>query len=261
MAKEPTEKQLAARKAFGEAARARAEAKKEKAVVTEATQTTVQNEDYNSLKAQVDELTAMLKARVSAEANAGQLQQQSAQITSTGLIGTLKKFNTDPNYYPNPTTRLYDEPRLARFAFKENWELEFSVKDSSYTTLDNRRVVEPQFTIQLIGKMYDDDGNLTPGRYVRKQMVFFEDPDAALAIAREQGIDVESFGEKEFLDEMRYLRVRNWLLENFYPPTNTNKQQNKKQMVVNNQVVEYYEISSVDSAEVNFNGLNGKLKG
>lgn len=242
------------KQAFAEKMKASREAKKQAPVVDERTQTTVSNEDYNSLKAQVEELKALLQ-------NNQAQAPQGAQVTSNGLIGTLHKFNTDPKYYPNPTERLAKEPRLARFAFGENWELDFSIKDAAYTTLDNRRIVEPQFTIQLIGIVFDEDGNKTPGRYVRKQMVFFEDPDAALAIARENGLDVEAMGEKEFLDEMRYLRVRDWLLENFYPPTNTNKKQNKKQMVINNQVVEYYEVSSVDGSSMPFSDLSSKIRG
>ena len=182
------------------------------------------------------------------------------QITASGLIGTLNKFNTDPAYYPDPSERLAKEPRLARFAFGENWELEFSVKTSSYTTLDNRRVAEPQFTVQLIGVVFDDNGEKTDGRYVRRQMIFFEDPDAALSVARENGLKVEDFEEKAFLDEMRYLRVKNWLLEAFYSPVNTNKKQNKKQMVIGNQVVDYYEISSVESSPMPFNNLSTTIK-
>lgn len=243
------------RKAFGEKmkqARLNKEAPKESEV-----ETTIQNEDYNSLKAQVEELKAMLLNQ--AKPSASTLDQPA--ITATGLVGTFKKFNTDPSYYPDFTERLAKEPKLARFAFGENWELELSIKDATYTTLDNRRVVEPQFTVQLIGIVFDDDGNKTDGRYVRRQMIFFEDPDAALAVARENGLDVRDYEEKEFLDEMRYLRVRNWLLEAFYPPTITNKKQNKKQMVVGNQVVEYYEVSGVDSASMPFNDLKNSLRG
>ena len=245
------------RKAFGEKMKA-ARAKK-KAAVTAETQTTVQNEDYNSLKAQVDELKALLLSQQKQTTSASNLDAPT--ITATGLIGTLKKFNTDPSYYPDFTQRLAAEPRLARFAFGENWELEFSVKDAAYTTLDNRRVVEPQFTIQLIGVLFDDEGNKTDGRYVRRQMVFFEDPDAALAVARENGLNVADYEEKDFLDEMRYIRVKNWLLEAFYPPTVTNKKSNKKQMVIGNQVVDTYEISSVESSSMPFNDLKSKLKG
>lgn len=245
------------KKAWGAKMKALKEAKKaaEAGVVDhkEEVETTIQNDDYNSLKRQVEELKEALGGLT-------KLNQVGAQVTSNGLIGTLHKFNTDPGYYPDFTARLAKEPKLARFAFSENWELEFSVKTSAYTTLDNRRVDEPQFTVQLIGVVFDDDGEKSDGRYVRKQMIFFEDPDAALAVARQNGLDVAAFEEKDFLDEMRYIRVRDWLLENFYPPVNTNKKQNKKQMVIGNQVVEYYEVSSVDNAAMPFNQLGNVLK-
>ena len=213
----------------------------------------VSQEDYNSLKAQVEELLRR-------QSQNQPVYPTAPVITGNSIVGTLNKFNTDPSYYPDPTPRLMEEPRLARFAFKENWELEFSVKTASYTTIDNRRISEPQFTVQLIGIVFDDLGEKTNGRYVRKQMVFFEDPDSALEVARANGLNVADYEEKQFLDEMRYLRVRDWLLENFYPPTNTAKKQNKKQMVINNQVVDYYEISSTDASGIPFGNLDTKLR-
>jgi len=231
---------------------------KKKEEVKEEVEETISNEDYNSLKRQVEELKKLIETKEVKEGP--QLTSGNPQITASGLIGTLNKFNTDPAYYPDPSERLAKEPRLARFAFGENWELEFSVKTSSYTTLDNRRVAEPQFTVQLIGVVFDDNGEKTDGRYVRRQMIFFEDPDAALSVARENGLKVEDFEEKAFLDEMRYLRVKNWLLEAFYSPVNTNKKQNKKQMVIGNQVVDYYEISSVESSPMPFNNLSTTIK-
>lgn len=230
----------------------------EKQEVKEEVEETISNEDYNSLKRQVEELKKLIETKEVKEGP--QMSTGNPQITASGLIGTLNKFNTDPAYYPDPSKRLAKEPRLARFAFGENWELEFSVKTSSYTTLDNRRVAEPQFTVQLIGVVFDDNGEKTDGRYVRRQMIFFEDPDAALSVARENGLKVEDFEEKAFLDEMRYLRVKNWLLEAFYSPVNTNKKQNKKQMVIGNQVVDYYEISSVESSPMPFNNLSTTIK-
>ena len=237
----------------------------EKQEVKEEVEETISNEDYNSLKRQVEELKKLIETKEVKEGpqmSTGnpQMSTGNPQITASGLIGTLNKFNTDPAYYPDPSERLAKEPRLARFAFGENWELEFSVKTSSYTTLDNRRVAEPQFTVQLIGVVFDDNGEKTDGRYVRRQMIFFEDPDAALSVARENGLKVEDFEEKAFLDEMRYLRVKNWLLEAFYSPVNTNKKQNKKQMVIGNQVVDYYEISSVESSPMPFNNLSTTIK-
>lgn len=223
------------------------------------TETTVSTEaTIEEMRAQIEELKNMVFQSQKPVTAAPQSPQ--AQITSQGLIGTLHKYNTDPNYYPDYSERLAQEPRLARFAFGENWELEQSVSLSSYTTIDNRRVSEPKFTIQLIGKVFDDNGDDTGQRYVRKQMIWHEDPDSALAVAKENGLKVEDYQEKEFLDEMRYIRVRDWLLENWYAPTNTNKKSQTRQQVIGNQVVDVYEASSVEASTIPFNTLNGKVK-
>lgn len=235
----------------------------ETATVTNPVETKISNEDdIQVMKAQIEELKKMVfqSQKPATEALQSPQAQQGAQITSQGLIGTLHKYNTDPNYYPDYSERLAAEPRLARFAFGENWELEQSVSLSSYTTIDNRRISEPKFTIQLIGKVFDENGDDTGQRYVRKQMIWHEDPDSALAVAKENGLNVEDYQEKEFLDEMRYIRVRDWLLENWYPPTNTNKKSQTRQQVIGNQVVDVYEASSVEASTIPFNTLNGKVK-
>jgi hypothetical protein len=227
------------------------------AQVTADTQTTIGNDDdIQAMKAQIEELKQLVfqSQRPSAPELPG------AQITSQGLIGTHQKYNTDPNYYPDYSERLGKEPRLARFAFEENWELEQSVSLSSYTTIDNRRISEPKFTIQLIGKVFDEDGEDSGQRYVRKQMIWHEDPETALAVAKQNGLHVEDYQEKEFLDEMRYIRVRDWLLENWYAPTNTNTKSRTKQQVIGNQIVDVYEVSSTTSASIPFDTLKGKVK-
>lgn len=247
------------RKAFADKMKA-SRAAKQQVTNKQEPETTVQADDYNSLKAQVEELTRIIKEGGIKLPEAKPETPQGPQITATGMIGTLHKFNLDPNYYPDFSERLAKEPRLARFAFGENWELEQSVKTTSYTTLDNRRVAEPQFTIQLIGKVFDEDGNDSGQRYVRKQMIWFEDPESALVVAAQNGLKVEDFQEKDFLDEMRYIRVRDWLLENFYPPQPTGGKSNKRQQVIGNQVVEVYETSSVESSEIPFGELKTKIK-
>jgi hypothetical protein len=252
------------RKAFAEKMAA-SRANKQPAKITEETQTKIHNEDdIEQMKAQIEELKQLVfQSQRPAERPAERPTEQAPQgpqITATGMIGTLHKYNTDPNYYPDYSERLAVEPRLARFAFGENWELEQSVSLSSYTTIDNRRISEPKFTIQLIGKVFDEDGEDTGQRYVRKQMIWHEDPDSALAVAKDNGLNVKDYQEKEFLDEMRYIRVRDWLLENWYAPSNTNKKSKTRQQVIGNQVVDVYEVSSTTTASIPFNTLNGKVK-
>lgn len=250
----PTEAQIAARKAFGEAARARAEARRanEKLIATpsEALPNS-ENDDYGALTARVQELEAFIKniatQKAEAAAEAPQTPQNTAVVGNGSVVGTVTRFVMDPNYYPNPIDRLADEPRLARFAFRENYELGWEVGISQYETADRIRTKEPKFTLKLIVKVFDDEtGEATNKRFVILRGIFHEDPDAAIAIAADNGITVDEVNQKDFLDEMRYLRFRDWLIEAFFPTPPPPARQTKE-VVIGNKLVELYEVSSESS--------------
>ena len=78
-----------------------------------------------------------------------------------------------------------------------------------------------------------------------------------MVVAREQGVDIDEMGEREFLDEMRYLRVRNWLLEAFYPPKRDMEKKNKKEMAIGGKIVQYFEVSSPNGTAIPFKDLDG----
>lgn len=199
-----------------------------------------------------------------------QMAQQGAQrgegVVSTpqvnfrgGLVGTYEKYIVDPAYYPNPIERLSQEARLQQFAFPMNYELDFQVSTTQYETKDGVHIKEPRFVVELRRIVRDEEtGEPTGGRYIIRRLTFHEDPDAAMTIAREQGLEVDSTNERHFLNEMRYLRMRDWLLETFFP-TKPKKVQNKKEMVVGNRLVEYFEVSSTDSEVMPFDRLKTKL--
>jgi hypothetical protein len=178
-----------------------------------------------------------------------QLKSQVAPQTSAAplggkMVGTVERYVTSPGYYPDPTERLAKEPKLAKYAFDYNYELSFEVQLSQYETIDHIRQKEPRFVLKLIVKVYDEDtGELTNRRFVILQGVFHEDPDAAIMIARDNGIEIDEQNEREFLNEMRYLRFRDWLIEAFYP-TPPPPSANKKEMVIGNKLVEVYEVTS-----------------
>lgn len=185
----------------------------------------------------------------------------SPQINAQGrLVGVHEKYGVDPANYANPTERLAKEPKLQRFAFDINYELDFKVATVQYQTQDGMNVKEPKFTLELIKVMIDDEtGEPTDGRFVLRTNILHEDPQAALEMARTHNVNPDDFGgETGFLNEMRYLRMRDWLLEAFYPPKTQGKK-NKKEMVVGNRLVQYYEVSSVDSAKIEFGDLNGRI--
>jgi hypothetical protein len=159
------------------------------------------------------------------------------------LIGSYERYTLDPHYYPDPRERLADEPRLKRFAFSDNYELTFSVSTVQYTTIDNRRIKEPRFMLELVRIILDEDtGEPTNQRYVVCRSIMHEDPEAAIEIAGRNGVTVDTSNQKQFLDEMRYLRMRDWLLEAFYPPKSDDKK-NKRETVIGNKLVEIYEVS------------------
>lgn len=234
MPKQPSEAQIAARKKFGAAAKARAEAKRAQKPISP-TQANSDNADIGELLRRIKELET-------------RLQPQGPQVNNRGsLVGTFEKYITDPDYYPSPIERLAQEARLQRFAFKDNFELDFNIGLSAYETKDGVNTKEPKFTLKLVRIMYDDEtGEPTDNRYVACQMIFHEDPGTAIIIARENGVSVDDYGEKQFLDEMRYLRMRDWLLECFYPPAPV-AATDKKEMVIGNRLVEVYTVNSEKS--------------
>lgn len=246
------------RQAAGERLKAARAAKKTAEPVKEPEVTLVDEVKDGVSEPGLAELIQHVK-ELEAQINA-QKSLQTPQMNARGtLVGMYEKYNLDPNYYNDPTDRLAQEPRLQRFAFPMNYELQWSVTDSQYQTIDGIHTKEPKFTLDLIKIVMDEDtGDPTNGRYLIKKIVLHEDPTAALVVARDNGVDISSLGERAFLDEMRYLRMRDWLLESFYPRPATNVK-NKKEMVVGNRLVEYYEISSPEAQTIPFDQLSKKL--
>lgn len=218
----------------------------------------VRGDDYEALKRQVDELKAMLLSKNDVQAPQYHVFQQQPQMMGGKIIGTQDKYILDPNYYPDPCQRLSQEPKLQQFAFSTNYELDFKVNVSSYQTKDGLNVREPRFNMELYKVKIDDEtGEPTNLRYVIARSVFHEDPDAAVTIARQKGLEVNRDNEKEFLDEMRYLQMRDWLFELFYPPRNT-AAKSKKEVVIGNRLVEVFEINSENPTEIPFGELTKK---
>lgn len=216
------------------------------------TKTTYSDADIAELIAQVKELKAQ---KVNFAPN------NTLQSNNGRLVGTVEKYVVDPTRYPSPVERLTNEPKLARFAFPLNYELVWDVGVSSYETRDGINTKEPRFTLQLIKIVMDEETfEPTNKRYMLYQLIFHEDPQAALILAQEHGLPVDEQNEASFLDEMRYLRMRDWLfqLEPFFPrPAQTKK--NKREEVVGNRLVEVYEVSSENAQPIPFNELEKKL--
>lgn len=224
-------------------------------------------EDGNleQLQAQIKEIqetNALLKAALLGQqvnAGAGGQPAQNVGVGRQGnLVGEVEKYLIDPDNYPDPTPRLSKEERLRAVNFDFNYELEYRMDVVAYETKTGVNMKEPKFHISLNRIVVDDQGNQTDKRYIAKRLVFHEDPQAALVIARENGLEIDSSNEKVFLDEMRYLRTRDWLFGVFWPKPDDEKAEIKEE-VIGGTIVQVFTKSSQEPSSVDFDKLEAKF--
>lgn len=221
--------------------------------------------EYSDLQRQIDEVmetNALLKAALLGK-------DQSVGVGQGGkLLGEVDKYLVDPDSYPDPTKRLAGESRLQTIAFNHNYELQYDFRIRSYETKTGVNMREPEFTITLLRIVLDDqgervkvkspDGKLKDKFYIARRMMFHEDPQAALVIARENSLDIDKTDEAVFLNEMRYLRVRDWLFGYFWPRITEDKSQILEE-AVGGTIVQVYTKSSIEPSAVEFEKLNTKV--
>ena len=208
--------------------------------------------DLDAIQRQLDEVmetNALLKAALLNN------QKPGVSVDKTGnLLGEVEKYLLDPINYPDPTPRLRTEARLQPLAFDYNYELEYQVDTSSYETKTGVNMREPKFHVTLNRIVLDDQGQQTPKRYIARKLIFHEDPQAALVIARENNLDVDKSDERAFLNEMRYLRVRDWLFDIFWPkPADPRGKINEE--VIGGSLVQVFTKSSVEPSAVEFDKI------
>ncbi len=244
------------RKAFGEKMKA---ARKTVELPKEQPDLIAEDQDLDELKAQMKEVmetNALLKAAL--------LGNQAPQGPTVGqggrLVGEVEKYLVDPALYPDPLERLRKEPRLAPLAFDYNYDMLYKVEVSSYQTQAGVYMKEPKFTVTLRRIILDDQGNQTDRGYHVQNFVFHEDPQTAMILARENGIEIDQSDERVFLNEMRYLRVKDWLFNCFWPKKEAPSDSGLKEEVIGGQLVQVYTRSSIDSTGVDFDKINTKLR-
>jgi hypothetical protein len=224
----------------------------------EASKPQLEEPSQDELLKRVKELESYLFRMVG---NQTQGQQSGPQIsTHGGIQGTLVKYSVNPKDYPDPRDRLFEEPRLILQNFNRTWwDLEFEVTSVNYQTKDGINIKEPKFQLKLIRIIADPDTEEPSNkRYVLHKATFFEDPQAAIDVANQHGLKVAEELEKAFLDEMRYLRMRDWLLESFYLPKPDSAKQKVTEQVIENRLVKVYEHSSQNAESVPFEQLRNK---
>lgn len=259
MAKKWTEEE---RKAFGEKMRAARQAKEPVAKAQEliATKTEVSNAPTTEeLQRQINQLMESNALLTAAFLNGNKQAANGINLGKGGQIqGEVEKYLIDPSNYPDPTPRLAAEKRLQPLAFNHNYELTYDVSVVNYETKTGVSMKEPNFLIQLNRIVLDDQGEPTNKRYIARRYIFKEDPQAALILARQNNLDIDKSDERAFLNEMRYIRARDWLFSVFWPKSEV-KNSEIREEVIGGQLVQVFTKNSENPTSVDFDKLTKKM--
>ena len=116
------------------------------------------DQSYEDLQRQVNETNKLLQAFMAGAAQNNN-QGSGLSVNNKGnLVGEIEKYVMAEENYPDMTYRLYEEPRLMNIAFKNNYEVEYSIAQSSYETKTGLNMVEPRFHVTLYRVLLDDQG-------------------------------------------------------------------------------------------------------
>lgn len=206
--------------------------------------------EQSKLEAQAANLTIEELARQIEELKRNQFFSQ-PQVA----VKAITKYSFNPADYPDPRERLADEPKLRQHAFKENFTMEWEVGKVNYDAKDGVNYTEPKFRIELWKWLPNPEtGELTNKKFRIQKATFFEDPDAAIHAANNAGVEIPQQMEKTFLDEMRYLRIRDWLFQIFWPsPVKQNR--GIREEVIGNRLVPVLQVSSTEPIDIPFDRL------
>lgn len=242
------------RKAFAE--RMKAGRKKAAPVKSEPVQEApveTKEEMISISKDQFEQLLARLEKVESAKTESSTMDKTTAQIDMSGRItGVNTPHPLDPKFYTDPRERLYDLPELARYAFKQNYELDFSVEVMNYETKFGTSFSVPKFKLKLKKLILDDDtgepiivehdGRKFKQGYLMKVGIFFIDPNDAIKTAVDMGIEVTDANSYDFLESMRFQQYKKWILECMKPPK-PEENRSVKQAVIGGSVYQVEEWS------------------
>lgn len=174
-----------------------------------------------------------------------QMQGYDINVGKNGVQGRVFKYPIEKSFYPDPTERLYDEPLLRRFNLRDNFYFDWEVEGVEYEKY-GVTYAEPRFIVRLFRRMFEDDG-LTPSGQLAliNRQIQHEDEIAARTAAGKLNMtdSFESF--QEMMDEMRYYRIRQWLLDLFSPVKVHTHNKQATTMVIDGKVVEVFDTEAI----------------
>lgn len=239
--KEPTAKQLAARKAAGERMRAMHAAKKaqKEAVVAAPAEEKpeVPQEEIQEVVSQVPLPEPQPAPQAAAPAVAMTPEQFEALLSrfaSMGQepkkvesVGVIERFSVKAADYKSPVDEILDLPKFRRFGMRENYALDWTVTQARYETKQGQWYVEPRFELTFKRKQLDEEGNEVVRhdkfgkpfhpRIVLGRASFFIDPPADMVEAELAGLEDAGLSDEELRERMMFWRYQQWVEERLIP--------------------------------------------
>lgn len=185
-----------------------------------------------------------------------QLQPQrhnKARLGKGGEVqGVVYRYEIDKGYYPDPTERLLSEPKLARFALRENFIFKWDVDGVEYEK-NKIAYAEPRFTMELYRKLYNDDGEPTGQAALIARQMAHEDEFTTRIMAMKMGI-LDQFEDSEegfraLMSEIRYQRFRTWLLGIFTPARIETHRKQPLEQNIGGKIVMVYDTETLTDGE------------
>lgn len=165
-------------------------------------------------------------------------------VGHNGIQGKLVRYPVESSYYPNPIDRLYDEPTLSRFNLRENYFFDWEVEGVEYEKY-GVTYAEPKFTVRLFRRLFDEDGQPNGKFALINRQIQHEDEIVARAAADKLGLTEKFESFQDMMNEMRYLRIRQWLLDLFKPPKVETHKNQPTQQVIDGKVVEVFDTEAL----------------
>ncbi len=180
-------------------------------------------------------------------------RQNKARLGKGGEVqGVVFRYEVDKGYYPDPTQRLLDEPKLARFALRENFIFRWEVDGVEFKK-DNITYAEPRFTLELFRRLYDDEGEPTGKAALIARQMAHEDEFTTRIMAMKMGIldqfDDSEEGFRALMNEIRYQRFRTWLMSIFTPAKIETHRKRPIEQNIGGKIVMVYDTETLTDGE------------
>lgn len=219
---------------------------------------TLKDELLLKLLREVEELKTQQPAGYNPQAaleTKGQMLNGGVTLGKNGLQGVVMRYEIEPSYYPNPVERLYDVPELRRFNLRDNYFMDWKVEGVEWEKA-NITYAEPRFTCRIFRKMFDEDGVTPNGQFALiNRMILHEDEVVTRIAADKLGLrEIVGDDFTLLMDEARFYRIKQWLLDLFKVPKVETHSKQPRQMVVDGKVVEMFD------SEVLIDGDSGITK-